>query len=366
MVRSYLVLAGVAATTLGIFAVNCGGNVTSGGTMGTGGGPVDLPHAEPPGPGPMKPGDGAASVTFAISKLYLGDTDPDGTPDKANGWKKFGYDLDGKISTATSTDLCKPRNNAAPKDVYPDGDDGIDNSFGKRILPIILGIAMDAPKKINDGITGGQFTIILDMQKLGTGTDYNPIVTNLFAGGDLMAAPKFDGTDMWPVRPELLKDGMTIASGSKVSFPTSYVAGNTWVSGSKGSINLALSVSGFSLDLTISSALVSLQLDAAHKKGTRGVIAGVLATDVLTGELQKVAGAFDPSLCTGATIQSIITQIEQASDIMVDGPQDPTKPCDGISIGLGFDADIIQLGAVAPPSPPKPNPCDKDAGADGG
>jgi hypothetical protein len=309
----------------------------------------------------VHPGDGTGSVTFAISKLYLGDTDPDGTPDKANGWKHFGYDLDGKISTATSTDLCKTLNGALPSKVYPDGDNGIDNSFGHLILPIILGFAPTAPTAINSSITGGKFTVMLDMQKLGMGTDYDPLVTNLFAGGDLMGMAKFNGTDQWPVRPELLNDMMTIASGSKVSFSMSYLASNTWVSGTKGDVSLSLTVSGFTLSLTIHQAVISVQLDSTHKHGTKGVLAGILKTEELTSELVMVAGSFDKTLCNGPTIASVLSQIRQASDILSDSTQDPTKNCDGISIGLGFDAEVVQLGPVAPPATVNPNPC-----ADGG
>ena len=357
MVRSYLAVAGMTVASLGLAMVtNCGGTTTTGGSASTGSGGNTTTgggtHAEPPAPGAMKPGDGATSVTFAISKLYLGDTDPDGTPDKVNGWKNYGYDLDGDISTATSTNLCKPIDSATPKNVYPDGNDGIDNSFGKLILPIILGISATASTAINSSITSGKFTIMLDMQKLGTGGDYNPLVTNLFAGGDLMMAPKFDGTDMWPVSPALLNDPTSIAAGSKVSFPTSYVTSNTWVSGSKGNVVLALSISGFTLSLTIANAVISLELDPTHKHGTKGIIAGVLATEELTTQLKMVAGSFDPSLCSGSTIDSIVTEISQASDILQNGTQDPTKSCDGISIGLGFDAEIVQLGTIAPPRCP--------------
>ena len=102
---------------------------------------------------------------------------------------------------------------------------------------------------------------MLDMLKLGTGTDYNPLVTNLYAGGDLGADPKFDGTDKWPVLPGLLIDPTDITKGSKVSFPTSYVTSNTWVSGSKGDVKLALSISGFTLNLTIASAVITMELD---------------------------------------------------------------------------------------------------------
>jgi hypothetical protein len=313
----------------------------------------------------MKPGDGPTSVTFAVSKLYLGDIARDGTPDKSNGWKKFGFDIDGKISTKDSTDLCKTNSGGTKSSVYPDGDDGIDNSFGRNILPIILGLASDASSKINDSILKGTFTLMLDVDKLGTSADYNPLTTRLYAGADLGMAPKFDGSDKWPVRPELLTNPTDIKS-SKVQFPSSYVTGNTWVSGSKGDVTLSLSIQGYTLNLTIGSAQIAMQLDPTHKKVTNGTIAGVLETEVLTTELKKVAGGFNASLCSGSTIDSIITQIKQASDIMKDGSQDAAKTCDGISIGLGFDGDVVQIGAIAPASMPGTDPCMGTGGAGGG
>ena len=78
-----------------------------------------------------------------------------------------------------------------------------------------------------------------------------------------------------------------------------------------------------------------------------------------------MAGSFDPSLCTGPTIMSIVDQITQASDIMADGSQDPTQTCNGISIGIGFNASLVQLGPVVAPPAPKANTC-ADAGTGGG
>ncbi len=173
--------------------------------------------------------------------------------------------------------------------------------------------------------------------------------------------PKFDGTDQWPVLPSLLNNPTSIADGSKVSFPGSYVTNDTWVSGSKGSVTLSLTISSYTLDLVINNAVITLQLDPTHKHGTNGIIAGVIATSQLTAQLQQVAGNFDPTLCSGPTIESILSQITQASDILQDGTQDPTKTCDGISIGLGFNAELVQLGPIAVPGAPKANPC-----ADGG
>ncbi len=369
MLRTYWMLAGFTAAMLGISLGSgaCGGEATggSGGSGASGGGSSSSSGSsssgnsiQPPMPGPNKPGDGTGSTTFAVKKLYLGDTKRDGTPDKVNGWKEYGYDLDNKISTANATDLCKPRKGGNKTNVYPDGNGGIDNSFGKNILPIILGIATDASESINQGIASGSFTIMVDMEKLGSSADYNPLVARLYAGADLGQAPLFDGTDVWDVRPELLNDPNDIKS-SKVQFATSYLTGNTWVSGSKGTITLNLSVQGFSLNLTIASALVAMDLSSDHKTATNGTIAGVIPTTSLVSEIQKIAGSFDPSFCDpmNPTLQSILTQLEQASDILQDGSQDPSKECDGISVGLGFDAATVQLGAVAPPSMPGPDPC---------
>jgi hypothetical protein len=42
--------------------------------------------------------------------------------------------------------------------------------------------------------------------------------------------------------------------------------------------------------------------------------------------------------------------VRRASDILSDGTQDPTKECDGISIGVQFEMKEVQLGPVGPPA----------------
>lgn len=371
---SSLLLAGLAIGSLAVSFIACGGGTETSpsGTSTTGGGgegpAPDLSH--PPDPSKDAPAaDGSGTTVIAIKKLYLGDTDRDGKANKVNGWKQYGYDLDNKASTATSTDLCKPRNNTSPKGLYPDGNKGIDNSFGKNILTIITSLASDASTKVNESIGEGKFTIMLSMDKLGTGKDYSGVLTKLYGGSELGSTPKFDGSDKWPVIPELLEDPGTDIAKAKVQFPNAYLVNNTWVSQPrdadgtfKGEVALNLSVSGFTLALTISSAILTMDLSADHKSASNGIIAGVLPTEVLTSELRKVAGSFDPSLCKGNTVDSLIAQIEQASDIMKDGSQDKDKECDGISIGLGFDGAVVQLGDIGPKATAGNNPCDTGAG----
>jgi hypothetical protein len=357
MLRSSLVSASLAALSLAAFsgtlAVGCGGSTGSdtASSSATGGGTSNEPPAKP---ADATPGDGDGK-TFAVSKLFLGDTDRTGSP-KPDAWESYGYNLDGKISTETSTDHCKPRAGALPKSVKKDGPGGLDNAFGKLLMPIIGSLASDATALVNENIAGGSFTILMKLDKLGDKANYVDIATSLYVGTQLGGPAKFDGTDKWPVVPELLDNPSDINS-SKVKFASSYVADNTWVSGSKGDLDIKLSVAGFALNLGISNAIISMKLDGDRKGATNGIIAGVLPVEPLVAELKKVAGGFSKELCTGSTFESIAESIRQAADVLEDGSQNPSKECNAISIGLGFEAKAAQLGKVAAASPPAEDPC---------
>lgn len=316
-------------------------------------------HA-PAQPSNAPPGDGTGSTVLAMSKLYLGDTDRSGNTD-ANAWKQIGFNLDDKISNAKSGDVCKPVQGANPTLVKTDGANGIDNSFGENIMPIIVGLASDASSKINDSINQGTFTIMLKIDALGTQQDYSGLSAALYGGGDLSKVagfengPNWDGQDPWPVLYELVDNGDV--NSPKVKFPSSYVASRTWVSGSAGDVNLSLSISGYALSLTIHHATIAMDLGADNTTATNGTIGGVLKTEELNNGLKAVAGKISSSLCQGSTLDSILQQISQASDILSDATQDATKTCDGISVGLGYDAKAVKLGDVTDPAAPGQDPC---------
>jgi hypothetical protein len=200
-------------------------------------------------------------------------------------------------------------------------------------------------------------TTLFELQKLGSSADYNPIMARAYAGADMGEAPKFDGTDMWPVTAESLIDSNDITS-AKESFSMGYVVGNTWVSG-KGDLSISLSPDGSSPPLMLHDAVITMTFDESHKHAANGTISGVISTDEVAASFSQLAKTFDPSFCDpqNPTLSSILAQIAQASDIMKDGTQDPSKPCDGISIGLGFEASVVQLGGVATPVPPPDDPC---------
>lgn len=334
------------------------------------GGPVDTGAAaadaeaprEPPPPGPSNPGDGTGSVTFAFSKFFVGDTDPDGTPDMSNGWKNYGFDLDGLSPDVGVTAECMPADNANPMVVHARGPGGLENAFGHLILPIILGISSNSASSLNAALSSGSARPLITLQKLGSGSDYNPLVGDQDQSLTLGSTPKYDGTDVFPVDSTFLLGDPPNVTTPQTAYATAYVSGNTWVSGPLGSTTLQLPLEaesgGHVQWISASIARISMPLGASHQSVAQGMLAGIISTAALQAAIQQVAGSFDPALCSGATISSILAQVAQASDIMIDGTQDPTKTCNGISFGIGFNAAVVQLGAAGSPPPPPPNPCD--------
>ncbi|MBI4702447.1 MAG: hypothetical protein HY744_15115 [Deltaproteobacteria bacterium] len=318
------------------------------------------PGLPPPAPVGGGPGDGPG-IVLAIKKLFLGDQGWDGVSSKS-AWKQFGYDLDGRISTKESKDLCKPAPGASAPAVYPDGENGIDNAWGKNILPLMLSLSSDMSDQVNTALAAGELSYVVKIDQLGPKPDYDPLVGRWYRARDKGSPAKLDGSDTWPVAAESLSNPQDIDS-ALVKFAQSYLAANTWVSGTgsfaPGTVAIELPVLGGSVPLVLplSYGVVTMQIAPDRSGAAQGIIAGIMDTERFVDELRKMAGAFDPGLCKGNAFDGLANQLRQASDILVDGTQDPTKTCSGISVGLGFEAVAAQLGAVATPEPPPPDPC---------
>jgi len=325
--------------------VGDGGNGGTGGTGGEGGSSSSMSSSSAGGAGGA--GGGASCPTqegpvFAVKELFFGEGN-------SGEWKKFGFNLDDRVSTGNSTDVCKPAAGGSANTAYPDGDEGNDNSFGKNLLPTILGLYPAWPTDVNNGIQNGNFTALVKLLCLPPTGDAPVLTTKLFGGTALGSAPKFDGTDTWPVEPGLLSDPMDPQS-STITFPESSVLGTTFDAGKNGTFILSVPVKtameSTSIKLTLYSARMVMTLSADRKSATGGMIGGVLNTEEFVAEIKKIGDLLN--LCGNPLFDNLVTQVRQASDIMADGTQDPDKECDGISMGLGFDMVEAQLGGVGP------------------
>nr|UZH23233.1 hypothetical protein [myxobacterium MSr12020] len=338
------------ATTV---AVGCGGGgeaVSSGSGGGGGqGGSSSSMSSSSSSSSSSGVGGGASCPTMegtvlAVRQLYFGEGN-------SGEWKKVGYNLDDKVSTGLSKDLCQPNAGGSTQTAYPDGEDGIDNSFGKNLLPTILSLYPKWVEDVNNGIQNGNFTALMKLMCLPPEGDVPQLTTKLFGATKLGSTPKWDGTDKWPVEPGLLNDPMDPESAS-ILFQNSSVIGATFDAGKNATFILSVPVrtatESTSIKLTLYSAKLTMTLSDDRKSATAGMIGGVLNTEEFVAEIKKIGALL--KICDNPLFDNLVLQVRQASDIMSDGTQDPSKTCDGITMGLGFEMVEAQRGDVGEPN----------------
>lgn len=358
MLRMDRVLLALGFSLVAAAASGCDGGATTtgeGGTGGkggetsttstTGGGGAATTTSTTGGAGGGLTCDNGEATVMAVSQLSFGDGN-------SGEWKSVGFNVDGLVSTAISKDVCQPAAGALPSTPYPDGNEGIDNSFGKNLLPLILSLYPTWATDANNGIQKGVFTSLLRLECLPPEGDVPLFTTKLFGGTSLPETPKFDGTDIWPVTPELLSDPLDPLS-STVVFAESSVIGNKYDSGKNQTFILTVPLKTMtdstSIKLTLYAAQTTMILSDDRKSATGGIIGGVLNTEEVVGEVKKIGALL--GLCGTQVLDNIIDQVRQSSDIMADGTQDPEKTCDGISMGLLFEMKEAQIGEVGPAAP---------------
>jgi hypothetical protein len=99
------------------------------------------------------------------------------------------------------------------------------------VLPLLLSLLPTWVTDTNSAIQSGTFSALLKLYCLPPTGDVPSLLTKLFDATALGSTPKLDGTDMWPVAPELLSD-TTNPESSTIAFPTSSVAASVFDSGS--------------------------------------------------------------------------------------------------------------------------------------
>lgn len=112
-----------------------GGSQTTGGTVGgnssgSSGGGASTSCGNSFLPGTM-------AVTLSLTGVDLGDGSP-------YDWRGIGFNLDGKCTTNSSTDTCTLAAGAS-LNTQDDGTNGIDNSYGQNVCPILAGMTSNYP-----------------------------------------------------------------------------------------------------------------------------------------------------------------------------------------------------------------------------
>jgi hypothetical protein len=288
-------------------------------------------------------------TNFAFQQYFLGDTDRTGVM-ASTAWQQFGANVDGKVTTASSTDVCTLAPGAS-KTTQVDGVDGIDNSWGENLLPIFITIfGSSFSTSYDNAVAAGSFTTMIDVTSLTSSPSQSGSAPGWgFAGANLGHPPTWTVADDWPVYPDWLNDG-GLASGSKIAFPAGSIDGGAWSSGTPTDMPFELGLGAVGFELVIHHATVSFS-HTTPTTAAGGIVAGVLYTQELLAALGNAAGWISQSLCNASAFESIAQQVVQTQDILQDGTNAAGQPCDAISIGLGFDG--VQIGAVDMVSAPE-------------
>jgi hypothetical protein len=303
--------------------------------------------------------------TFAIDRLFLGDTDRLGQVSN-QAWQQFGYDIDGRITTVDSTDVCKSGYFRAGVD----GNLGIDNAWGRSLLFVVsAGLAStQASDDVTRRIASGDWTLLVqiaglngDPKQSATGLD-----AQVFVGASTGATtPTFDTFTDWPVAPSSLDDGATLASRARVHFDDVFVTNGVIVaSNANAPLTIPLVVLIHDTSDPTTTRPASLTLRVSHPlitlstTGAEGVISGVIADADARAAANELNRQLDANDCIDA-----FALIAGSEDIMADGTNMAGVDCNAFSIGLGFDSKRVANPTTVGRDPaPFVDPC--DAGTD--
>ncbi len=333
----------------------CGGSLADPGDAGDAGDaapPLDAPgdHALLTGP----------VTTFAVHDVFLGESDRNGVASNT-AWKSFGRNVDGLVTTKSSTDVCTLAP-GAPLAYQADGVNGIDNAWGEVFMPIIQGAAsLPTPSAtVSKTIQSGGATMLVQVTGLTSDPSQSAsgLSAQVFMGGPDQDAgvPAFDSTTDWPVASTSLQDGQTLAGGALAQFSGASVTSGTFDSGiGQGTIVWNMTFQGVPLPIVIHDPEVTFDHTTATD-AVNGTISGVLDEQEFLTALQAVAGRISLSLC-GSAFDGIAQQIGQAQDILVNGTNHSGVSCNAISIGIGFNAKLVANPTTVQQIATPPNPC---------
>ena len=315
--------------------------------------PVSEPDATAPAPTPDAAVEDAAPaerdvVAYAIRRIHLGEADTTGKFD-STAWKAFGRDIDGITSTSVANGECLPVPGSA-QSARTDGNAGNDNAWGRNVLPILNPFLPTPSKDASDAIEAGAPTIVIIVRSSAAGP-----VAGAYALADKTLLPSWDGTDVRQYAEE-----WTDGKDPSAKFASATVTDGVFDSGElAGTTLLGLpSFTGGSMSIPMTKFRIRMTISADGNTASAGMMSGVFSTKGVQDALGAMMAAASPDLCSGSTRDSILDAIEQGSDILADGTQDPAKECNGISFGIAFDAVRVKIAtAVAPKEAPGPDPC---------
>lgn len=287
-------------------------------------------------------------VVFAVRKVDLGElSDP--VP---------GLDLDKECTCFEGTgDSC------ATKQPMPqcDSEGGIDSATSglfKR-LTMYLDSSNFGSALYSSRADQGFWTILIKL----TGYDGEPddpvVNVTIFVSPGLGKQPLWDGTDEWPVAAESFAPDGGMDGGPP---PPLYVADGAYVANNVlvatiPSVGFRLSAAEYPFDIKLVGGVLVGPLKGSGP--SLHIEKGVLAGRWRSGDFLASLSSFEvlgSKLCMDNLAYSNVRgAICNARDILANGTDAKSKPCDSVSLGVGFEASQAKIGMTANPEMVMPN-----------
>ncbi len=344
-----------------------GGESSGGGLGGDGGlGPVTPGLAVRPAPDPAAVLTMGKPLTVAVRRFLLGEVNWDGEY-SARGWESYSYDLDGFATTESASDHQEQCFGGGTFYLL-DAADGRDNSFAKNFLTVLHNFteSREVSRYTNEAVASGEFTLLLNIENLADSGSHTGVAISAYWGTTKDVAPRFDGTDVWPVSGASVRGGDL--GSAVVRYPNGHVTDDALVAQGRPTLYLELSLRGHRLPLVVHESAIVLDVSRlrAGELTARGTITGVLDVAETTTSVQLL-GLQAFRTCDQEAVRRVSNQVAYNADIMGDLQKgDYATRCNAISVGIGFESTVAHLGEVLPAAEPEPPPCADGQAVSGG
>jgi hypothetical protein len=304
------------------------------------GGPTGCMGATyPDPPGGADDGSALPNLVFAVHSIDLGDM---GTVP--------GYDLD---HVCTCFDDAGPScvGSSSMPSTYCDQppNTGVDNQSAKLFQLFKLANMQFGSPYFTAEANDGKWSLLIKVDGYNGMPDDPKVEVSLYASKGLGKTPLWDGKDVWPVTAQSVYLDGGVLSPSFVS-NGAYVAGGVLVATMP---TTELTLAGSSTDtitVRFRAGVITAQLVNAGTtcQLTGGVIAARWAIKDVFAAISSYRDNMGQPFCTTQLVWSTVKgTICKDADILVDGTQPKSAPCDALSVGMGFTADPVVLGGVS-------------------
>jgi len=304
--------------------------------------------------------DAGGDIQFVVAMRSFDIADESGDP------LNVGYDLDMRCTCLGESNGCQ--RTWAGVDVC-DGPDGRDNAGGQFLKDISTFFQGFGPVDWNAKLQSGEWGLLLRVLGYNGEADDDRVTMQLYVprsyyhlmdGG--IEPPKWDGTDVWPIRSTCLEDpgdgGTWDVNKPLYLDGLAYVSGGVLVASvSQGTMQVD---DNFAIEFTGAFLTARIVRDASDAWALEE---GVLATRWrLTNLLGQLSNMDDPvfgdPICTDNALYATVKEKICGYADMLAGVGTPTSLCDSLSLAMRFEAIAAGLGqvVVGTPSPPRCDP----------